>query len=54
MDQFNEEQLKELNTEISSSIVYSTSISDSKVKNAINIYLRIIEKAETAIHLMRN
>lgn len=44
IDSYNEEQLKELNKEISSSIVYSTSISDSKVKNAINIYLRIIEK----------
>lgn len=46
IDSYNEEQLKELNTEISSSIVYSTSISDSKVKNAVNIYLRIIEKEE--------
>lgn len=46
IDSYNEEQLKELNTEISSSIVYSTSISDIKVKNAVNIYLRIIEKEE--------
>lgn len=44
IDSYNEEQLKELNTEISSSIVYSTSSSDSKVKNAVNIYLKIIER----------
>lgn len=47
IDSYSEEQLKELNTEISSSIVYSSSnISDSKIKNAVNIYLRIIEKEE--------
>ena len=46
IDSYTDEQLKELNTEISSSIVYSSNndISESKIKNAINIYLRIIGK----------
>ncbi len=48
IDSYSDEQLKELNTEISSSIVYSSNkdIPDNEIKNAVNIYLRIIEKEE--------
>jgi len=42
-DYFNQFISELVDIEISSSIVYS-SISDSKIKNAVNIYLRIIEK----------
>lgn len=45
IDSYSDEQLKELNEEISPSIVYSNSgVQDAEIKNAINIYLRIIEK----------
>ena len=45
IDSYSDVQLNELNEEISSSIVYSnSSISDTEIKNAINIYLRIIER----------
>lgn len=48
IDSYSNEQLNELNTEISPSIVYSSNkdTQDDKIKNAVNIYLRIIEKEE--------
>ena len=52
IDSYSDEQLKELNAEISQAIVYSSNnASDSEIKNAINIYLRMLEKEKIPIFM---